>query len=346
MSTWTDYLARSGARFDTDSFGVNFGVLHADAEALANGAVAVPLVHLGLVHATGNEVAGFLHNMFSSDVAGFGADAVQWTSFNTAQGRMLANFLLWRDGDGYSLAPAADLAPALLNKLSLYILRSHVRLVRPPPEQVLIGLAGPTAGDCLARAGLPVPGSDMRQLVSGVRRVIRLSDALFIVDLAADEAAPVFDALLSAGAAKSGTASWYLAIIRAGLPLVTAATKEAFVAQMLNFELIGGISFTKGCYPGQEIVARTQHLGKSKRRTYRLGLSAPSADVGVGAALYAPEFGEQVVGTIVNFAPLPRGGEALAVLQSGCVAMGGKIHVGAADGPFAEVLDLPYKVPS
>ncbi|MDR0702695.1 MAG: folate-binding protein [Azoarcus sp.] len=345
MSIWTDYLARSGARFDTDDFGVNFGAPHADADALANGAAAIPLVHLGLVHATGNEVAGFLHNMFSSDVAGLGADAVQWTSFNTAQGRMLANFLLWRDGDGYSLAPAADLAPALLNKLSLYILRSHVQLVRPPPEQALIGLAGQAAGDCLARAGLPVPESDMRQVVSGLRRVIRLDSALFIVDLAADEAAPVFDALLSAGATRSGTASWYLAAIRAGLPLVTAATTEAFVAQMLNFELIGGISFTKGCYPGQEIVVRTQHLGKTKRRTYRLGLSGPSVGADTGVALYAPEFGEQPVGIIVNFAPLPHGGEALAVLQSGCVATGGKIHVGAPDGPFAEVLDLPYKVP-
>ncbi|MDR1064429.1 MAG: folate-binding protein [Azoarcus sp.] len=346
MSNWTDYLARHGARFDTDNFGMDFGVPHANADALASGAVAVPLVHLGLVHATGDEVAGFLHNMFSNEVAGLAADAVQWTSFNTAQGRMLANFLLWRDDDGYSLAPAADLAPALLNKLSLYILRSKVRLVRPPPERALIGLAGQAAGDCLARAGLPVPESDMRQAVSGGGRTIRLGSGLFIVDLAVAEAALVFDALLSAGAVESGTASWYLAAIRAGLPLVTAATQEAFVAQMLNFELIGGISFSKGCYPGQEIVVRTQYLGKPKRRTYRLGFSVPSAGVSAGVALYAPESGEQPVGVVVNFASLPWGGEALAVLQSACAAAGGEIRVGAPDGPCAEVLDLPYEVPS
>jgi folate-binding protein YgfZ len=325
---------------------MDFGVPHANVDALASGAVLVPLVHLGLVHASGDEVAGFLHNMFSNDVAGLAADAVQWTSFNTAQGRMLANFLLWRDGDGYSLAPAADLAPAFLKRLSLYILRSKVKFVRPPPEQVLIGLAGPAASDCLARAGLAVPESDMRQAVSGSWRTIRLSGELFIVDLASTEAAPVFDALLSAGAVESGSASWHLAVIRAGLPLVTAATQEVFVAQMLNFELIDGVSFSKGCYPGQEIVVRTQYLGKSKRRTYRLGFPVPPAGASVGAALHAPEFGEQPVGVIVNFASLPWGGEALAVLPSACVAAGGKIHVGAPDGPCAEVLDLPYEVPA
>ncbi|MDR1662118.1 MAG: folate-binding protein [Azoarcus sp.] len=345
MSTWTDYLARSGARFDTGSFSMDFGTPHADADALASGVAAVPLVHLGLLHATGDEAGGFLHNMFSNDVAGLAVDAVQWTSFNTARGRMLANFLLWHNDDGYSLAPSADLAPALLNKLSLYILRSKVRLTRPPPERALIGLAGPAAGDCLRRVGLPAPESDMRQTVSGCWRTIRLGSGLFIVDLAAAEATPVFGALLSAGATEGGTASWQLAFIRAGLPLVTAATQEAFVAQMLNFELIGGVSFSKGCYPGQEIVARTQYLGKSKRRTYRLGFPAPPVGIAPGTALYAPELGEQAAGVIVNFAPLPWGGEALAVLQSGCVAAGGKIRAGAPDGPCVEVLDLPYETP-
>ncbi|MDR3214546.1 MAG: folate-binding protein [Azoarcus sp.] len=345
MNTWTDYLALCGARFDPDNFAVDFGTPHADADALASGVVVVPLVHLGLIHATGAEAAVFLHNMLSNDVARLPADVAQWTSFNTAQGRMLANFLLWRDGDGYSLAPAADLAPTLLKKLSLYIMRNKVRLAPPPPERVLLGLAGPAADDCLAQADLPVPEDSMRQNIEDGHRTIRLGDGLFIIELAAVEAASVFDTLLKAGATESGTASWNLAAIRAGLPLVTAATQEAFVAQMLNFEIIGGVSFTKGCYPGQEIVARTQHIGKSKRRTYRLGLPNPPVDVGVGTALYSPESGEQPAGTIVTFAPLPWGGEALAVLRTNCVEEGGEIHVGSPEGPRADVLELPYEIP-
>lgn len=345
MSTWTDYLARSGARFDHANFAMDFGSRQADADTLASGAVAVPLVHLGLLQAGGDEVAGFLHNMFSNDLARLPADAAQWTSFNTARGRVLANFLLWRDGNGYSLAPAADLAPALLQKLSLYILRSKVRLTPPPPERVLIGLAGPVAGDHLQEAGLPVPGDDMRQAHDGSRRTIRIKDALFIIESAAADAAPIFAALLDAGARAGGTASWHLATIRAGLPLVTAATQEAFVAQMLNLELIGGVSFSKGCYPGQEVIARTQHLGKPKRRTFRLGIPVTPTETGVGTALYAEEEAEQPAGTIVAFAPLPGGGEALAVLRTHCVDEDVGIHVGAPDGPRAELLGLPYDIP-
>jgi folate-binding protein YgfZ len=352
MSIWSDYLARSGATIEPGTFTVHFGNPQADAETLARGAVVVPLRHLDIILATGDEAAVFLNNLLSSDVVKLPVDAAQWTSFNTAQGRMLANFLLWRDdndnGNGYSLALAADLAPALLKKLSFYILRTKVKLALPTPERVLIGLAGATASDTLTRAALPVPAAGMRQAHSDGRRVIRIAadPDLFIIELAATDAPTVFDALCLAGATESSTASWQLATIRAGLPLITAATQEAFVAQMLNFELIGGVSFTKGCYPGQEIVARTQHLGKIKRRLYRLALSTPpAAEVPPGTALYAPEFGGQATGAIVNFAPLPEGGEALAVIQTSCANAGGEIYIGTPDGPRAQVLGLPYEVP-
>jgi folate-binding protein YgfZ len=346
MNTWPDYLARSGATLEPGTFTLHFGNPLADAETLARGAIAVPLRHLDLIHATGDEAASFLQNLLSNEVARLPANAVQWTSFNTAQGRMLANFLLWRDDNGYSLALAADLAPALLKKLSFYILRTKVKLAIPTPERVLIGLAGPTAVSTLTDAALPLPEADMRQASADGRRVIRLAADLFLIELAAVDAPDVFDALCLAGATEGSTASWQLASIRAGLPLITADTQEAFVAQMLNFEIIGGVSFKKGCYPGQEIVARTQHLGKIKRRLYRLALTTlPATEVPPGTAIYAPEFGEQAAGAIVNFAPLPEGGEALAVIQISCANAEGEICIGTPDGPRARVLDLPYEVP-
>jgi folate-binding protein YgfZ len=329
---------------------MNFCMPTADADALTQNAVAVPLLHLGLIRATGVDAAIFLHRLFSNDVTGLAKDAVQWTSFNTAQGRMLANFLLWHDDGGLCLAASADLVPTLLKKLSFYILRAKVKLALPEQERVLIGLAGPRAGEHLARTAPPMPETDMRQAVSADRRTIRLHDGLFILDLPAAEAPAAFDSLRQSGVRPGGTASWQLTTIRTGLPLITAATQEAFVAQMLNFEIIGGVSFTKGCYPGQEIIARTQHLGKPKRRMFRIGLpSLPSAaDVPAGTALYSPASESadgQTAGIIVNFAPLPNGGEALAVIRVEHAQAGDEIRIGAPDGPCVQVLELPYEVP-
>jgi folate-binding protein YgfZ len=350
MSNWIQYLAHAGARFDSNPPSMNFGVSYADADALAQNAVAIPLFHIGMIRATGEEAVVFLHRLFSNNVTGLARDAVQWTSFNTAQGRMLANFLLWHDDDGLCLAVSADLVPALLKKLSFYILRAKVKLGLPEQERALIGLAGPRAGEHLMHAALPVPEADMRQAVSADRRTIRLHDGLFILDLPATEAPTAFDSLRQSGVTPGGTANWQLASIRAGLPLITAATQEAFIALMLNFEIIGGVSFTKGCYPGQEIIARTQHLGKPKRRMFRIGLpsSASTADFPAGTTLYssASESGDgQAVGTIVNFAPLPKGGEALAVIRVEHVQADGEIRVGVPDGPCAQVLGHPYEVP-
>jgi folate-binding protein YgfZ len=345
MTNWTQHLAQAGARFDSNPLPMSFGRPYANTDTPVHGVVAVPLLHLDLIRTTGLDAAAFLHRLFSNDVTGLKGDAVQWTSFNTAQGRMLANFLLWRDNDGLCLAASADLVPALLKKLSLYILRAKVKLALP--ERTLIGLVGSKAGECLNYAALPVPEADMRQAASNDQRTIRLHDGLFILDLPAAEASATLDSLHQSGVTPGDTASWQLAAIRAGLPLITAATQEAFVAQMLNFEIIGGVSFTKGCYPGQEIIARMQHLGKPKRRMFRIALPS-AADVSAGTALVSPapeSADEQTVGTIVNFAPLPKGGEALAVIRVEYARTGNEIRVGAPDGPCVQMLEHPYEAP-
>ena len=345
MTDWINSLAHRGACLISgapDGSGVNFGTPCADAGTLARGVMAIPLPHLGLIHATGTDAADFLNNMLSNDLRGLTAEAVQWTSFNTAQGRMLANFLLWRVEEGFGFALSADITPNLLKKLSSYILRAKVKLAPPEPERALIGLTGPAASACLARAALPVLEDDMRLTAAAGVRLIRINAGLFVIELPASGAASIFESLCAAGAKAGGTADWRLATIRAGLPFVTAATQGAFIPQMLNFELIGGVSFTKGCYPGQEIVARTQHLGKVKRRTFRLALSGvPATGMPIGTALYAPASGEQAgeqAGVIVDFAPLPEGGEALAVLQIIHAQPGEELRIGTPDGACARVL--------
>jgi tRNA-modifying protein YgfZ len=134
---------------------------------------------------------------------------------------------------------------------------------------------------------------------------------------------------------------WNLLDIRAGIAWITPATQEQFVAQMTNYELIGGVDFKKGCYPGQEIVARTQYLGKLKRRMYRIHVDSALA---AGDELFSADFDGQASGMIVNAAPAPNGGfEALAVIQIESAASQ-TMHVRTIDGPILKILDLPYAI--
>jgi folate-binding protein YgfZ len=149
------------------------------------------------------------------------------------------------------------------------------------------------------------------------------------------------EAALETHCTRAAPELWTLADLRAGLPLVTLPTQDQFVPQMANFELIGGIDFKKGCYPGQEVVARTQYLGKLKRRMYRGEIDDQASAPLPGQDLFGAE--PQAIGTIVNAAPRPEGGsEFLAVLQSSAVEQGDPIHVGTPEGPLARIASLPY----
>lgn len=338
--TWNTFLAERGAVFD----GTAVSFAPSAEVATATPTVIVPLTHLGLLRSRGEDSAPFLHNLFSNDVKKLAPDAAQWNSFNTPKGRMLASFLLWGTPTDHWLAVSADIQAAILKKLSMYVLRSKVKLAEVSDEFVLIGLAGPLAADLAARGGLPLPGGDMHHAAFGEGFIIRLDAGALVLALPAADAPAQFDALQALGAQAAGTAAWQLAMIRAGIPLITLATQEEFVAQMLNYELIGGVSFNKGCYPGQEIVARTQYLGKLKKRMYRVSIDTDVMPL-VGTDLYTPEFGEQSAGKLVNVAPASDGGfEALAVMQMSC-AEAGEAHLGSPNGPRLGFLELPYVLP-
>lgn len=336
MTAWTDFLANQGATLDN-------GIVSFPDETAA-GTLMVPLTHLGMLQSVGPDSAPYLHNLFSNDVNKLGEAELQLNSFNSPKGRMLASIMMWREGEGHDLIISADILPALHKKLSMYILRSKVKLGDLSAERTLIGVTGPGAAATLQQTGLPLPESVRGVAAANGVQVLALDAGNYIVVVGTEQAANVFGSLGAAGAARAGTAAWQLAMIRAGLPLVTLATQEEFVAQMLNYELIGGVSFKKGCYPGQEIVARTQHLGKVKKRMYRIALPA-DCSAAAGSDLYSPAFGDQSAGKVVNLARLGDGSlEALAVLQTSC-AEGGEVHVGAPDGPLATLLELPYALP-
>ncbi|MFY9327916.1 MAG: folate-binding protein YgfZ [Georgfuchsia sp.] len=333
---WLESLHASGFDLDMEST----GDLILDARHAVDATIIAPLSHLGLIKARGDDALCFLHNLLSNDVNSLGENELRRAALCTPKGRMLADFLLWHDTGGITLQFSADLLPAILKKLTMYVLRSKVKLADASESLACLGLSGPQAVALLQLQGLPQPGS-MQQQAFKDGTVLCLGAQRFEIVLAAGKALALWK-VLCADAQPVGIAAWRGLDIAAGIPLITAGTMEEFVPQMVNYELIGGVSFKKGCYPGQEIVARTQHLGKIKRRMYRghtrLDKLAP------GTPVYAPETGEQACGNVVSSAPSPLGGlDLLLVAQSSCVAAG-EIHLGDPSGPLSRILPLPYLV--
>jgi len=318
---WKNFLASQGMNPD----GENFGDLPGELAAARDATVVVPLLDQALIRASGEDAASFLHNLLTNDIQNLPADGVRFAGFCTPKGRLLATFTIWHDGADLLLSLSADIQPAILKKLSMYILRSKVKLTDASAEVVLLGLAGPQAKALASEfAGIAV-GEDRYFLALPV------------------EAAMAVWPKLAAAAKPAGTAVWHWLEIAAGQPRVVAATQEAFVPQMVNMEVpaVGGVSFSKGCYPGQEIVARTQYLGKVKRRMYRARLDAllpPGTDV------FTPEAGDQHCGALVTVTASPAGGyECLLVVQSSG-AETGEIHLGSPTGPRATLIDQPYAI--
>lgn len=339
---WQQQLERDGARFGTDGT-ADFGDSAAELDAARNDAtstIVVPLLHLGVIRAGGDDAATFLHSLFTNDVQKLGPQTAQYNSMCSAKGRMLTSFLVWREGGDILLQLSRELQPAIQKKLGMYVLRSKVKLSDASDERILIGLAGSGADTALAQLGAQAPTTPL-----GIGRfdggcVIRLDARRFCVAVDAGVAGTAWTKLRSQ-ARPAGTEAWRWLEIVAGIPLITPTTQEQFVPQMTNFELIGGVSFNKGCYPGQEIVARTQYLGKLKRRMYLAHLDGNAAPQ-FGSYLYSPDLPDQSCGMVVNAAPAPGGGyDLLAVVQMSS-ADGDEVRLDAPDGPRLAFRTLPY----
>ena len=267
---WRSFLEAADAVFDGASDEVaNFGDPAGELQAAAGRTVLVPLTHLALIEASGDDAKAFLHNQLTSDVNHLAPGQAQHSAWCTAKGRMQASFLAWRAGEAYRLALAADLEAATLTRLQMFVLRARVHLVSLTTQRPLIGVAGPQAAEALADAGLPVPEASLQTGASGEIQVVALGGDRFLVCVPEEQVAALWQKL-SLKARPCGIGAWRWLDVRDAFPLVTAATREEFVPQMADFEKLGGVSFHKGCYPGQEVVARTQYLGKVKRHLYRL----------------------------------------------------------------------------
>ena len=304
--------------------------------ALPNGVTA--LSHLGVIRAEGADAASFLHGQLTQDFALLKPTEARLAALCTAKGRMIASFIGVRPRpDLVLLVCSRDILAATLKRLSMYVLRAKVKLTDATDSTALFGLAGTAlvANDIDpslspgARIARPVAGSEDEISIVPLYHADDVPRALWLAPVAAPR--PVGDEL--------DTALWQWSEVRSGVATLTTPVLDAFVPQMLNYESIGGVNFKKGCYPGQEVVARSQFRGTLKRRTYLVQADAP---LSAGQEVFAAGDPEQPVGTVAQAAAAPDGGwAALISMQISALEAGG-LHAGTADGPLLQVEPLPY----
>jgi hypothetical protein len=286
---------------------------------------AVPLPQWGVIRAEGPDATSFLQGQLTQDIATLDAGRAALAGYCSAKGRLLASFVVWRpEREVFFLACSADLLPATLKRLSMYVLRAKCKLSDASAELPLSGLVGP-----LARGA----SSAWRCVQSAGGTLIRLPDGLGTARALATQQ-PAAQAPLDPDA-------WSWLEVASGVPRITAATAEQFVPQMINLELVGGVDFQKGCYPGQEVVARSQYRGTLKRRAFVFDSAAAAAP---GQELFAASDPGQPAGMVVNAASLA--GRHLLLAEVKLAALDtGSLQLGAAGGPPLTRVDMPYAVP-
>ncbi|MHB8948341.1 MAG: CAF17-like 4Fe-4S cluster assembly/insertion protein YgfZ [Rhodoferax sp.] len=293
------------------------------------------LSNLGVIRAQGEDAAKFLQGQLTQDFLLLGQTEARLAAFCSAKGRMQASFIGFkRSPTEILLLCSRDILAATLKRLSMFVLRAKVRLSDASDLFLVYGLAGEALKDTTENIAYYASSTwakadfDAISLVNlypadGVARALWLAPM--------DTPAPAGPALTPE--------QWAWGEVRSGIATITQPVVEIFVPQMLNYESIGGVNFKKGCYPGQEVVARSQFRGTLKRRAYLAHCKAP---LSAGDALFATDDATQPCGTVVQAAPAPLGGfDALVSMQTSAFAAG-SVHATQSDGPMLTLSPAPY----
>lgn len=298
---------------------------------------ALRLAHWGLIQAQGADAPSFLHGQLSQDMAHHPQDQWRQAAFCSPKGRMLASFHTVRlSEDSYWLLVDAGVLPATLKRLSMFVMRAKCKLTDESAQIAVVGLAGTPA---LELAGAQPVGSVWAS-ESGSVRYLRLSDVQGVARVVVVGPVAEVQPWLDCGPSLPDS-TWNALQVLSGEARIELAGVDQFVPQMINFELIGGVNFQKGCYPGQEVVARSQYRGTLKRR---LALLASTQPMSSGQEVFSSADPGQPAGMVVNAAPLP-GGDWVALAELKLAAQAHSIHLGSAEGPVVSLGALPYAVP-
>jgi folate-binding protein YgfZ len=330
-ASWSETLQKKGARIESGAVR-DFGNAAAERQAARASAVLADLSHLAALRISGDDAENFLQGQLSCDVKAIPPGGGSLGSYCSPKGRMLASFTLLRAPDEFVMLLSASLAAAIQKRLSMFVLRAKVKITSPGDTLVLMGLAGPACRNALAASFEGAMPADLQVFEIAGSRI------LLLVPLA--NAAQTWTRLC-ARFTPVGSGAWQWIDISLGIPLITAATQDQLIPQMANLELIGGVSFKKGCYTGQEIVARTQYLGKVKRRMFRAHLQAEAAP---GDVLYSDDLGAQASGLVLNVQPAPEGGYDLLAVAQLASRESSTVRLKGPDGPALRFDPLPYEI--
>ncbi|MHC8368155.1 CAF17-like 4Fe-4S cluster assembly/insertion protein YgfZ [Pseudomonas sp. ZT5P21] len=305
---------------------------------MADSAFFCTLSHEGVLAVRGADAGKFLQGQLTCNLNYLSDTQASLGARCTQKGRMQSSFRILLQGDGVLMAMATELLEPQLADLKKYAVFSKSKLTDESAEWVRFGVDHGDAA--LISLGLELPaGTDSVARNDGLIAV-RVSPDRAELWVTADQADTI-KGQLAAQLTEGDLNQWLLGQIRAGIGQVMPSTRELFIPQMLNLQAVGGVSFKKGCYTGQEIVARMQYLGKLKRRLYRLKLDASELPE-PGTPLFSPTHGSSI-GEVVIAARAGQDTELLAVLQAEA-AEGGDVHLGALEGPALHLLDLPYEL--
>ncbi|MCE5394078.1 MAG: folate-binding protein YgfZ [Acidithiobacillus sp.] len=279
------------------------------------------------IHVHGPDAEKFLQGQFSNDLCKLPMGQAQWSSYSTAKGRMIANFLIWRDKEAFRLILAADMVEETVARLNKYRLMAKVEIQAQEPGAGLWALWGDEA---------ELQPLHSRETPLGLQLRLPWPENVSLL-FATEDPRP---ALQARNGLQWEPEHWWLSAIGAGTAFITKASSEQIIPQELNLEVLGGISFQKGCYPGQEIVARSHYLGQLKRQCYRIYCEQ---SLSPGDQLFCSSMGEQAVGLIVNVAPENQAFTALAVIRASNAKE--ELHVHSDNGPLVRLGELPYPLP-
>ncbi|BBA42418.1 folate-binding protein [Burkholderia contaminans] len=308
----------------------------------------MPLPQFGVIDVAGDDAATFLHSQLTNDIEHLDAASARLSGYCSPKGRLLGSFLTWRAGHGVRLLVSKDVQPAVQKRLSMFVLRAKAKLTDASDALAVVGFAGDVR-DALSGIFDALPDGVHVKVDGPAGTLIRVPDAagrkryLWIGPRAEVDARI---AALGGSLPVVSPAVWDWLDIRAGEPRITLPAVEQFVPQMVNFDVIGAVNFRKGCYPGQEIVARSQYRGTIKRRTALAHVAGETDTVHAGVELFHSDDPGQPCGMIVNAAAAPSGGvDALVEIKLAALDSG-TVHLGSADGPVLAFDTLPYAWPT
>ena len=309
VNSWQLSLELFGATL-ADGVVRHFGNPSQELAAAVNATVIADLSHLGVIQVSGADALTFLQGQLTQDVAKITAERAGFAGHCSPKGRLLAHFLSWKVGDDYFLQLPRELLEPIQKRLKMYVLRSKVVLADVSNSTVRFGIAGANAASLIKEVFGTAALESMECAATAHGTVIALPNGRYEILTAGDPSA--LWQKLAQDAQPVGESVWRWLQIRAGIPEIYPATQEQFVPQMVNDDLIGAVSFQKGCYTGQEIVARMHYLGKSKRRMVGAHLDAAETPR-PGDPIYGSQLEGQAIGMVVDAASAPQGGFDLLV---------------------------------